>query len=514
MEKLISLLKKRKKYSIQLNMLIGKELATFITDPTKTVSTILEITTQLSKASVYVYPSFLLDCYVGYSNLKHFHADMINTATWQNAISHITDYLTTPEEAERFIEIEMEMLELLGEKNESRIERLREVVSSLNKSKNAEFVIAHTADLHFEDDDLLEETKKSAEFIIKTLKEIKPNLTVIAGDIIHSRQEHDSPALLEAALFVKRLAELSPVFMIPGTRSHDGNNLEIFQQIRTDHELYVSSVAEYVGFSNGHFVRKPESPEIQELLILSLPLTMGSTKKDSVASILKKFQSIRKPPKSILVSHGTVKGIKAGSGYLLTEVDYTAEELKETGVNLCLLGHIHKAQKVDNIYYSGSIIRRNADESEEKGFWVHYLENEKSRFITIPTRQIHRIEISSPEDIKLFKKINPAEGDALKVVVKLKEGQVIKNLEYEIQKEFERFNGVKITIEKTIIPEHKVRIKGISKIPSLEEKCIKTAEILGIPVTDTLIEKIRLARIHPDDEKERYKEELFIGEKP
>jgi exonuclease SbcD len=503
-EKLISLLKKRKNFSVQLNMLIGKELTRLISDSSsgKVLHTIISICSALSKQSVFVYPSFLLDCYVGYNNLKNIQTKNINMETWNNAISHVEEYLKDPEDIKTFIDIEMSMLESLGNKNEDRIARLKQLMGKINSPTSNEFKIVHTADLHFENDDLLQETIKSAEFIISNAKEINPDLTVIAGDLVHSRQTHDSPALIEAASFVRKLTEICPVFIIQGTRNHDGNNLKILDSLKTVNELYISAVPEYIGFKNGRFLPNPSNPELSDLLILSLPLTMGITNKHVISKTLQMFKDLKKPRFSILVSHGTVRGAVNSSDYIFSEADYSLEELKQTGATLCLLGHIHKAQHIDNIYYSGSIVRRTIDETEDKGFFVHILKehSSESRFIKIPTRQVQKIEISSLEEIDVLNKINPSQGDMVKVVIKLKENQPSNLIEYKVHEILQKYKDIEIKIEKSIIPEHKVRIQGISKIPSLIEKCIKTAELLNIPISDSLLEKITLVQNFSEDD--------------
>jgi DNA repair exonuclease SbcCD nuclease subunit len=220
------------------------------------------------------------------------------------------------------------------------------------------------------------------------------------------------------------------------------------------------------------------------LQIFSLPSGLPK-KKDEISQALSLFSKTPKTRYSVLVSHGTVAGATNSSGYTFSnslDIDYTIEELLTVNADWYLLGHIHKGQKIgDKIFYSGSIVRRASDETEDKGFWVHNLKDKTSEFIIIPTRRLIKIEVSTPEDLQAkIEAIKPSPEDILKVVITIPEDKINSPIEKEIHTILQSSKIGQIKLEKTIIPAHVVRIQGISKVPTLEEKCKKVAALLNI----------------------------------
>lgn len=489
MENLIKLLSQKKKFSVKISYAIGREIFNIVHNSEYPLKAIINIHKELAKRSLWVHPLVLLDCYHGYLKLKDLPQNAITQAVWNDAIDNYVPEFKDKSELECFIETSIDSLEDLGNKQERRIQTLRELLA---KYKNtAPLKIIHTGDLHFEDDEYLPETIKSAEFIINKVKEIKPDLAIIAGDIVHSRQNHDSPGLIAAVEFIKKLAGFQPVFIITGTKNHDGLNLNILKYLKTEHNIYISEQPEIIYFSTNQFFTTRQNYQESGLMIFSLPLTSieHSKKHEIIKTWIERFSRVEPESQAIFVSHCTVEQAATSSNYIFNDIDFTIEDLRKIKAGLYLLGHIHRAQVIDgNIYYCGSIIRRNADEQEDKGFWVHEY-NKKSEFIVIPTRKIWNIEVHSMEELKGLSSIPIKHDDIVKIKVKIKEGDSINITVQDIASIVKTDN---IKIEKSLIPEHKVRVQGISKITDLKEKCRKTAELLNIPWTDNIASKIDL----------------------
>lgn len=81
--------------------------------------------------------------------------------------------------------------------------------------------IAHFADVHFRGLARHSEYRESFEDAFKTLREIKPDLIYIGGDIVHSKTQGITPELIDILRWwFKSLAEIAPVDILLG--NHDG----------------------------------------------------------------------------------------------------------------------------------------------------------------------------------------------------------------------------------------------------------------------------------------------------
>jgi DNA repair exonuclease SbcCD nuclease subunit len=497
---LSDLLIKRDISYVTISYTIGQKLHDIV-HPHNLVSFAVTLSDSLKKRNLYVSPLYLIECFCGYQVFKHQHPENIKPPVWHNGVKSSLYRIVPKDEIHHLIELEVEHLQQSECKTEERIERIKDYLTQSGELLRSGTIV-HMADLHFDSDDFLTETVKSTEFILEKVKTIEPYLAVIAGDVVHTRQLHDSEGLLKAIEFVSKMAQYCPVFILHGTRSHDGNNLDFLKTIRSVYPVYVSNSPEIVYFDGYSFSSTVTSPpkEINKnhLQIFSLPSGLPK-KKDEISQALSLFSKTPKTRYSVLVSHGTVAGATNSSGYTFSnslDIDYTIEELLTVNADWYLLGHIHKGQKIgDKIFYSGSIVRRASDETEDKGFWVHNLKDKTSEFIIIPTRRLIKIEVSTPEDLQAkIEAIKPSPEDILKVVITIPEDKINSPIEKEIHTILQSSKIGQIKLEKTIIPAHVVRIQGISKVPTLEEKCKKVAALLNIPVTESLFEKIQKAQ--------------------
>ena len=94
--------------------------------------------------------------------------------------------------------------------------------------------ILHCADIHYRND-LIDEINKCTDYMVTQAKTEKIDLSIIAGDLFNERQTYDSNAFRSAIDFVKKLSEVSPVYILKGTNSHDGSSIKFLEFINTRH---------------------------------------------------------------------------------------------------------------------------------------------------------------------------------------------------------------------------------------------------------------------------------------
>jgi len=394
----------------------------------------------------------------------------------------------------------------------------------------------HTGDLHFENDEFLEETIKNSNFIVQKAEEIKPDLIIIAGDTFHSRQKHDSPALRAAQEFYTRLANIAPLISIIGTKQHDGLSLKFLSLLKTRYFIYISEIPEILVIKNdllaanipvpvemsekttekeiiSRIVSELTNIEKPQCLVFSFPPVIEKTpakQKEKTEIILKAFQEIKKRIKEkfenipvVFTGHGAVEGTLPDKNL----IDYTVKELEQTA-DLIMLAHIHKPGiHGKKVFYCGSITRRTVDEIEDRGFWIHQYNPEtktfSSKFEVIPARQILELKYDHLPQLSDLPEQIP-QNCWIKITYQINESEknLVKEKEKEIKKILLERGASRVDIQKTVLQNHTVRARGISKCKTIQDKIKKAAECLKINLSDSILQKIELAR-NPKEELEK-----------
>jgi len=381
--------------------------------------------------------------------------------------------------------------------------------------------ILHIADIHF-NEKLLKEINKCMEYVVEIAKKEKLDLICIAGDLFDSGVILGSYVSLQAFSFISQLGELAPVLIIRGTNTHDIQGaINPFSMIKARYQI---KSTEDIGI---FFMKDKKIEAVSNLddlnkadaIIFSFPSLKKGDIIDEIVEkdiekvlnekIFIKWRKVCEHGKflkipTIFVGHGTIKGAQASTGQYLTgqDIEWSVDLLKDIGCDVYCLGHIHKNQSWGNIFYSGSITRLNYGEEEEKGFYVHEIENGNliSNWYKTPARIIKtkRYKNSLPTNEDL---LDIQQGDFVRLVYEVHEEDIHKIDEEALKKYVLDKGAAEIKIEKIIIPKFRLRAEGISKILNLEDKFKKWAEITNVKISEKLLEKINLLTYkNPDQE--------------
>ena len=370
------------------------------------------------------------------------------------------------------------------------------------------FRLVHTADWHFEADKI-DKCMDSANFIINKLRDLKPDLHVIAGDYWNRRQTlTSSSAVIPALETMRALAEISPVVLIYGNEAHDAaGSYEIFRNLDTKFPIYVADRAETIALmfdsDYGTWFQPLRGAEgIAEAIIHLFPYPTkqwflagkenisidesNTLIQDALRKIFTGFGAITMEAYCpvIFVGHCNVSGALLSSGQTLLGQDImiSKHDLELARADYYALGHIHKAQEVGpSMWYSGSIYHCNFGEVESKRInVVSWFEKTPERqhveiaFETIPSRplSLHELnwdEYSGPEP--MFWDPNDAcdwEGAELRVRVNATKEKHALITDPEIESRYRLAHS--ITIERIITPEERIRSSEIVKAKTLPEK--------------------------------------------
>lgn len=378
--------------------------------------------------------------------------------------------------------------------------------------------VLHVADQHFRDKDL-EDIRKSASFIVKASRHLRPHLIISAGDLLDERQFYDTRAFRKAVSFVKALADIAPVLVLQGTAAHDGYTIEVLSHIGARHPVCVMDRVGYVGFRAGSFTGIEEIETLDALIYAIPPVgkadlfsgarsgsgaESGKQGRANTVDLLKDVFALWGDLSSaartagipvLLAGHLMVRGSVLSSGQQLTgrTIELGIEDLQRTGADLMLLGHVHKMQFRDNLFYSGSISRLDYGEEEEKGFWMHEFSPDGlvSRFVVIPTRPRLTFSFDESPDLSLLQGIpDIPPGGLVRITYRVRQEELASVDEQAIEQALKRRGAAEVKFERTVIPQQRVRVAGISQARTIEEKLVKYAELNGLALTEGILSKL------------------------
>jgi DNA repair exonuclease SbcCD nuclease subunit len=225
--------------------------------------------------------------------------------------------------------------------------------------------VAHIADIHIKNND----TDFSE--LYTSLKINKPDVIVIAGDVIDSVINIDAVIILDVVSFLISLTNISPVILVPG--NHDLkcniNNIDFFSVITKDHEILKPPKFNYwkhSGIYNFMDINWNVVSNIEHVPEFEFSTQM-----------------------QVLIFHENLDRFDLESFHLY---------------NAIMGGHIHKRQLIaPNAAYAGSLFQQSIKESHtDHGYILWKLENNNTshKFINIKNYNIYlKVEIENSKDI-------------------------------------------------------------------------------------------------------------------
>ena len=217
------------------------------------------------------------------------------------------------------------------------------------------FKCAHFADIHFRGLSRHEEYREVFEKAFLKLREIKPDIIYIGGDIVHSKTQGISPELIETLVWwLNAMSEIAPVHLILG--NHDGLILN------KDRQDAISPIITLLDNPNIFLYKKSGV----------YPIGTSEFNWCVFSCFDEENWGKVKPSKNISIAlyHGAVSGS-------LTDIDWVIDgEVPVSffdAFDFGMLGDIHKRQFLNEkstVAYCGSTIQQNYGEDEEKGFLV------------------------------------------------------------------------------------------------------------------------------------------------
>lgn len=239
--------------------------------------------------------------------------------------------------------------------------------------------IAHLADIHIRVMTRHEEYREVFSRLYSDLKEQKPDLIVLAGDIVHSKLTMSPELIVMVSEFLIELRSIAPVIMMPGNHDVNVSNsdrmdaLSPIVDLLNDATGYSEAIMNSITYYSNTGVY-PYGENIDFYVWSQIDKKTPSLKSIDSSKI------------NIGLFHGPVDGSELDGNYRIRS---TVGISVFNGLDFVMLGDIHKGPQFfadRRINFPGSLIQQNNSESLEKGYLLWDIKS-KSDF-TVEFREI------------------------------------------------------------------------------------------------------------------------------
>lgn len=376
--------------------------------------------------------------------------------------------------------------------------------------------ILHAADFHV-DDKNIDEARKCLLFLVETVKVRKPDITIIAGDLFDSRSiKLESLAARLMFEVVSEIADVSPVAIVFGTPSHEGEATASLAYIKARYSVHVSGQPEqYYMMHDDSFVDNPGDSQ-PKLVISAVPQptkkyfsssgSIDSTNQE-IADVMSGVfgglgaKASQHTAPHILIGHFSVSGafLSATRQMIGFDIEISSDQIALANADLVALGHIHLRQQIQkNIFYSGSLFQSDTSEAgQDFGFWIHELDDahqlQKSEYIITPFTRLYKLThdlTNSPDTFQVpFKQetLDQIKGAVVKVEITAYEDDVAKIDREDLNRNLAEAKSFEIKIIRT--PRENVRSEKLLKLKTLREKIIEQARLRSEEILESILVK-------------------------
>ena len=234
------------------------------------------------------------------------------------------------------------------------------------------YSIAHISDTHIRNLKYHKEYRAVFSQMYDQLRKDKPDIIVHCGDLAHTKVNL-SPEYFDLATdFLKNLADIAPLIIIPG--NHDGN---LRNTARQDAITPLVTALDHPQIhllrASGEFVWD-DNLTFNVLSVFDTESWIKPTEKEKI---------------NIALYHGSISGCETSLGWVMEHGENDVSIFE--GFDYALLGDIHKTnQSLDDegrVRYVGSTVQQNHAEEVDKGYLLWTIENKDDFKVELQTFQ-------------------------------------------------------------------------------------------------------------------------------
>lgn len=351
----------------------------------------------------------------------------------------------------------------------------------------------HIADLHC-NKERKDQCLTALRIIRDELYQNPDTILLIAGDFwdstITATSNSGFPEFIRA---VKNITDLSDVYMITGTPSHEpAGSLEVFEAINVN-------VFKYNSFLDlGDF----------ELIMMPEPRKTDFLNSDNIDKAIQKsyidFIEGKIPLKTkprIVMLHNEIRSAVLQNGLPVDETHLTAippKLLKKLDADYYACGHIHEPQKLEcvgNCYYSGSVYPKDFGEHHDASYNIITIEDGKVdvqiKSFGFPMNKTYKLKLEELEDYKKRDFKNQRVKLQIEIDKLFKKNYSKDDLQVEIK---EKTGAEDVIIQFIYKKEDSQRSKDVAEKEDVVDKFKAYASLNGIKATDTMINKLQVIK--------------------
>jgi DNA repair exonuclease SbcCD ATPase subunit len=234
--------------------------------------------------------------------------------------------------------------------------------------------IAHLSDIHIRKLHRFVEYRKVFKRLYKQLKQLKPDIIYVGGDIVHGKLDTSPEEVRLVSNFFLSLSKIAQTVVIPGNHDCNLNN-----RSREDTLSPIVDLVQRIT-PNLHYWKKSGKYTIDNVDFGVLSVFDINKEGKQTTDKLPNSKDLDNEYK-VALFHGGVGSYTYDNGFQVTEGDVTLQTFDD--YDLTLLGDIHKKQFLNSketIAYCGSLIQQSFQEEPAHGFMLWDLETKTFEF--------------------------------------------------------------------------------------------------------------------------------------
>ena len=294
--------------------------------------------------------------------------------------------------------------------------------------------IAHLADIHIRKLHRFVEYRQVFKKLYKQLKDLKPDVIYIGGDVVHGKLDTSPEEVRMVANFFLELCKIAPTIIIPGNHDCNLNN-----KSREDTLSPIVDLVQKIT-PNLHYWKKTGVYTMDNVDFATLSIFDIDKEGKQITDTIPNPKDLKNT--SIALFHGGVDKHFYDNGFQVQDDRVTNDTF--AGYDMVLLGDIHKRQflnEEETIGYPGSLIQQNYSEEPSHGFLLWDVEKRKAEYHQVEND--YGYKILQVVDGVIQNKMNfiPPKG-SIKIKYTNTTLEQIKDIQMDVRKKYPKLKDV------------------------------------------------------------------------
>jgi len=342
--------------------------------------------------------------------------------------------------------------------------------------------IAHLSDIHIRKLHRLKEYREVFDRLYEQLRELKPDLIYVGGDIVHGKLDTSPEETRLVSSFFLNLCSITDTIVITGNHDVNLQNKSREDALSPIVDL-VQQITDKLHYWKQSGVYTIDNVDFSLLSVFDMD--------QSGQPIIDEFMPASKLNNEykIALHHGSVDNFTVDTGLVMQNTRIRTGLFD--GFDITMLGDIHKRQYLNDdetIAYCGSLIQQGFAEDPSKGFLLWDLESKSAEFVQVENNYgFKTIELVDGVVQNTLKFVPPLGNIRIKYWNTTLEQ--IKDLQIELRKKYPNLKEIKAEKQDTLSGERGLRLNKID-----------VGDVRDLNFQNTLIEEFLKNKIETIDD--------------